>query len=268
MMNILRVGVVLLAICAIVPADDKSHDGDKADRPDPSTFKLDPGAATADVDAAAKSIVELTNAFRKKEGLSEQKINPELTATAKDFAKFMASTHKYGHEADGKTAAQRAEAHKYAYCIVLENIAMQFRSDGFKTDDLAKAFTQAWIDSPGHRANMVNPHAVETGVGVAMSANGAYYAVQLFGRPKSMMFTIKVTNSSRSKITYTLGEDSFEIVPRMTRTHGMCIPTPINFTLPDGSTPPAKDDLAPDAATTYAIVNAPKGIAIRVTHPK
>lgn len=262
---LLRITVLLLALVTTGLADDKPAKDEP--RPDPSTFRLDPGAATADVDAAAKSIVERTNEFRKKEGLAPQKSNDQLAAAAKAFAKFMASTHKYGHEADGRTAAQRAEAHKYDYCLVLENIAMQFKSSGFQTEDLAQAFTQAWIDSPGHRVNMLNPHGVETGVGVAMSENGAYYAVQLFGRPKSMMFTVKVSNTSRSKISYTLGEQTFDITPRMTRTHGICIPMALRFELPEGSTAPKAEDTNPQKPTTYTIVNAPKGVSVRVTHP-
>jgi len=69
--------------------------------------------------------------------------------------------------------------------VSAENIAMgSWRSD--------QALVQGWIDSPGHRANLLNPEVRE--IGVALVRDGGItagrpvarlYAVQLFGRPLS-----------------------------------------------------------------------------------
>src|SRR3954449_11029582 len=70
---------------------------------------------TADVSQAEKQIFDATNQFRREEKRSEMKENPQLAEAAAYFAKFMASTDKYGHEADGKTPADRAREYKYEY---------------------------------------------------------------------------------------------------------------------------------------------------------
>ena len=41
---------------------------------------------------------------------------------------------------------------------------------------------QLWYDSPGHRANMLDPQAKSVGIGVAIASDGKLYAVQNYGR--------------------------------------------------------------------------------------
>lgn len=45
----------------------------------------------------------------------------------------------------------------------------------------AEAVVAAWMDSPGHRANILSCESVATGVGVADSSRGLYWT-QMFGR--------------------------------------------------------------------------------------
>jgi uncharacterized protein YkwD len=112
--------------------------------------------------------------------------NPVLARTVRDFVDFMARTDRYGHEADGKQPADRARGHGYDYCLVSENIAYQYNSAGFRTAALARDFVEGWKHSPQHRKNMLEPAATQTAVAVARSEkSGRYYAVQMFGRPKS-----------------------------------------------------------------------------------
>ena len=41
---------------------------------------------------------------------------------------------------------------------------------------------QLWMDSPGHRTNLLDPRAKSVGIGMAVGADGKLYAVQNFGR--------------------------------------------------------------------------------------
>src|SRR4051812_18187265 len=91
-------------------------------------------ADTANVKEVATRVVDQTNAFRAENKLPEVKENDVLTKAADDFAHFMAGTGKYGHDADGRTPAQRVEAAGYKYAIVLENIQMQYNSNDFTTE--------------------------------------------------------------------------------------------------------------------------------------
>jgi hypothetical protein len=77
---------------------------------------------------------------------------------------------------------------------------------------------------------MLDPDVTETGVAVARAADGTYYAVQMFGRPRSMQIQFKVTNRAGAPVTYTLDGQSFPLPPRVTRTHTVCRPPKINLT--------------------------------------
>jgi len=183
-----------------------------------------------DLEAVAKAIVERTNAFRAEQKRSPVTTNEKLTKTAQEFASFMAKSDKYGHTADHRRPAERAKAHEYDYCVVLENIAYAFDSRGFSADKLTTEFVTGWENSPGHRRNMLDPDATETGVAVARSEKtGHYYAVQMFGRPKSAAIEFRVENRTGEAVTYTLGDREFSLKPRYTRTHTLCRPTKLTF---------------------------------------
>src|SRR5207253_2501467 len=127
--------------------------------------------------------------------------NRALADTARDFAEFMARTDRYGHEADGQQPSQRATAHGYGYCMVAENIAFQYSSAGFRSGELARRFVEGWKQSPGHRHNMLEPDATETGVAVAQSPkSGRYYAVQMFGRPQALRVAFRIANRSTTTL--------------------------------------------------------------------
>lgn len=202
--------------------------------------------ADPDLPLVVKQIVERTNAFRKEQNLPPVTIDAQLTATSTDFAQFMAETGKYGHDADGKQPHERAEAHRYEYCVVLENIAYHYDSEGTAQEDLIQFFVEGWKNSPGHRKNMLDADITQTGVAVARAENGYYYAVQMFGRPKSAMIQFEVSNPTDRTFEYTLGDEKFTISPRQIRSHGICKALNISVMLPGAkdrkTITPAKND--------------------------
>jgi uncharacterized protein YkwD len=192
-----------------------------------------PDEKKPDLGAATKFIVEKTNAFRATEGRAPVAVNAKLAETAEVFAAYMAETGRYGHTADGSRPADRAVKKGYEYCIVLENIAYAFDSRGFGTDDLGKKFVEGWQKSPGHRRNMLDPDVTETAVAIARSEKtGYYFAVQMFGRPKSLALKFQIENRAAVTVSYRIGEQAYELQPRYTRTHEQCRPTEVVFELP------------------------------------
>jgi hypothetical protein len=182
------------------------------------------------IDEVEKQLLEATNEFRKKEDRGPLKADPKLEKTARDFAGFMARTDKYGHEADDSEPQQRAKAHGYEYCVIAENIAYQFNSEGFTTRELADKYIEGWIHSPGHRKNMLDPDVTEAGMGVAHSEKSdKYYAVQVFGRPQSAAFEFAVANETDEEIEYTLDGEKRKLPARTTRTHEVCRPVTLVF---------------------------------------
>ena len=217
---------LMIAAWFVVPTHGRVHAfADEVKIIRPPDVKPAADEKKPDLPAAVKIIVDNTNAFRAKEGKSRVEPNAKLTAAAKYFADYMAGSDRYGHTADGKQPADRAEKHGYEYCIVLENIAYRYRASGFTTDDMGTGFFTGWRESPGHRKNMLDPEITETGVAIARSEKtGHYYAVQMFGRPKSKAIEFKITNQARVAVTYQIGEESYTLEPRSIRTHTRCRP--------------------------------------------
>jgi len=174
-------------------------------------------------------VIEGTNALRHAQRLDAVRPEARLTRAADEFAAYMARTGKYGHEADGRDPTARALAHRYDYCLVLENIAYHYNSLGFRTAELAKHLVDGWRDSPPHRRNMLNAGVTDIGVGVARAANGHYYSAQMFGLPRSAGVKFEVRNESTRTVRYRLGEDAREVPARSVRTHEICTPQTLRF---------------------------------------
>ena len=219
------------------------------------------GRGRPDIDQVNRLIVEQTNTFRRANGLEATAPNPALAQAARSFAAYMARTDRYGHEADGREPAQRATEHGYAYCLVAENIAYQFHSHGFRALELAKQLVEGWKDSPGHRRNMLDADATETGAAVVQSArSGRYYAVQMFGRPQAMRIAFRIANRSATPVRYELGGQSYQLPPRVTRTHEQCRAETLTLHLPGSAD---KTTLRPMGGERYAVEQV--GTRIRVT---
>ncbi len=192
--------------------------------------QVDGQVKSPDLDEVTRLIMEGTNRFRKQEGQRELESQPQLLATARDFADVLARTGKLSHEADGSDPRERAKKHDYAPCIVAENIAYEYSSAGFESDDLSGRFMEAWKKSPGHRKNLLDPDLLEAGMAVAQSKEtGRYYAVQVFGRPRSAAIEFSVANKSDAKIEYRIGDENFALEPRFTRTHELCAASELRF---------------------------------------
>jgi uncharacterized protein YkwD len=125
----------------------------------------------------APPVVKLVNAHRSLLGLSQLGTSPTLTASALWKARHMAKYGYFGHDDPAppvaRTVFQRIAACGYSGAWVGENIAA-----GFQTPETVM---QAWLLSPGHRANLEAPRWTVIGVGVARSSTGVLYWVQDFG---------------------------------------------------------------------------------------
>jgi hypothetical protein len=71
--------------------------------------------------------------------------------------------------------------------------------------------------------NMLDPAVTEIGVAVAQSERSdTFYAVQIFGRPKSQMIEFQITNQSNAPIGYEIGAQKLRLPPQTTRMHQLC----------------------------------------------
>jgi uncharacterized protein YkwD len=217
-----------------------------------------------DLAKAVAAIVEQTNNLRKENRLGPITANEQLNAAADYFASFMADSGKYGHEADGQLPSDRAAKHGYQYALINENIAWQSNSEGFTTEKLAEGFEQGWEHSPEHRKNMLDPDVVDIGVAIAKASDGKYYAVQMFGRPKSAATSFSIQNRSRATIQYSIDDQPFELKPNYTRRHTVGRPPELKVTLPGEKEP---QSIRPANGAEYVIRPA-KGGKLEISGPK
>lgn len=185
------------------------------------------------VAAAVEAIVKKTNQFRRSKKVQNVTESKQLTEAARYFADFMARTGKYGHTADDKTPAERAEEHGYEYCIILENIAYFYHSNGYKSQQLANEFFNGWKNSEEHRKNMLDADATQIGVALAKSEDNVYYAVQMFGRSRSDAIRFEINNQSDSSIKFKLGDRTVTLEAGMGSIHEMCRSQQVTLLWPD-----------------------------------
>lgn len=232
-----RVPIAALLVLASVGAKPAPAQQREEVEEESLTSEAPETAERLDLSSVESQITDSTNEFRAQHGREPVARSAALAAAARDFAAHMARTDRYGHHADGRRPAERASAAGYDYCIVSENIAYQFRSSGFESSELARAFFEGWRDSPEHRENMLDPGVTETGLGVAHSRRtGNYYAVQMFGRPKSERIAFRIANRAGVTVEYRLGRRTYQLPPRSTRRHTLCRRVALEF-----------PDIAPDA---------------------
>ena len=136
--------------------------------------------ANGDLSALAAEVLRLTNAERRKRGLPALAPNRNLMKSAQSHADFMARSDCFAHRCPKEPALdQRARNAGYGYRAVAENIAA-----GAPTPE---AVVAGWMESPGHRANILHPKMREIGIGyVLLNEDGGdetyrHYWVQNFG---------------------------------------------------------------------------------------
>ncbi len=148
-------------------------------RPAPST------TTSSEVSVAALStnnIIDATNAERLKAGLEPLVLNPKLVQSATVKTNDMITKQYFEHiSPTGAGVADLGKQVGYEYVILGENLALGDFVDG--NDVVA-----AWMNSPGHRANILNPNYQEIGVyaGKAIyQGRDVWFAVQHFGTARN-----------------------------------------------------------------------------------
>jgi uncharacterized protein YkwD len=142
--------------------------------PLPSTLA---GASAGKYSATEARIFDLINAERQHHGLPALVYNPQLDRMAKIQAENMARFQKMAHtipESELPTLGDRARYAGYPFGRLAENVALGYPN--------AETVVQGWMNSSGHRHNILDSDVGETGIGIARSSAGGLYYCQVFGR--------------------------------------------------------------------------------------
>lgn len=130
-------------------------------------------------DISAGEVISLLNAERQKKNLSILVENEDLDRAAKMKAEDMIKNDYFAHNSpQGRSPWYWFEKSGYDYKFAGENLAVNYSN--------AKEQHEAWMDSPTHRANILNANYREVGVAVLegkIDGEKSTLTVQLFGAP-------------------------------------------------------------------------------------
>lgn len=129
--------------------------------------------------ATIQDLLHFTNIERNSNRLRELAYSKELEKAAQRHAADMAKNNYFSHDGlNGSDLKDRVALTQYRYTNVGENLF-------WRTPDNDPGYAvQGWMESPGHRKNLLDEQFTEVGLGYAVDEeNGKHYYVQVFGRP-------------------------------------------------------------------------------------
>jgi hypothetical protein len=165
-------------------------------------------------------LVDLTNEERLHNALGQLTVSPVLENAAQMKAEDMAAKGYFAHYGpDGSTPWDWMKKAGYNYADAGENLAIDF-TDSNDVDE-------AWMNSPTHRANILNSKFTEIGIATikgSYQGRNTIYVVQMFGRP------LKTTNTSLATSISTVPIGQLSNTPQSTGTPTVkgieTVPTP------------------------------------------
>ncbi|MDF2569715.1 MAG: SCP-like extracellular [Sporomusa sp.] len=178
-------GLVALGLLAILAggkkggsssATAKTTETSATPTPKPSTSPSAPTPSTttptSGLTADESKAFQLLNADRAANGLPALKVNMSLVRLAENYAQDMINRKYFSHyNPEGQSPFDRMKQAGISYRYAGENLAIN--SD-------VTAAEKAFMNSSGHRANILNSNYTEVGVGVRRDSAGSVYVVQEF----------------------------------------------------------------------------------------
>ena len=127
----------------------------------------------------AQAVLDYTNQERTQRGLAPLQMNTSLNAAAQGHSQEMLDLGYFSHTsptAGRRTPSDRLRAVGVSPSFLAENI---FQCSGYSADQVARLAVENWMQSPGHRRNMLDPRATHLGIGL-VNQNGETSVTQVF----------------------------------------------------------------------------------------
>lgn len=142
-----------------------------------STDSAEAPPPTPQLSTLLQQVLDLTNAERVAHGLVPLTHEAPLSDAARTHSQDQADRGELTHTgSDGSSPGDRIDRTGYEWRTWAENAAA-----GYGTADRVVV---GWMNSEGHRENILNPNVTEIGLGVAYSAGGRPYWTQVFAAPR------------------------------------------------------------------------------------
>lgn len=141
----------------------------EADTPEVNGPTSNPQDEVASLSAIEQEILRLTNVEREKAGLKPLQSDQQLMASAREKSKDMATNNYFSHTSPTYGSPfDQMKQHGVTYRSAAENIAKGQRT--------ATEVVKAWMESPGHRQNILTPQF--THIGIGFDQNGYVWTQQ------------------------------------------------------------------------------------------
>jgi uncharacterized protein YkwD len=140
--------------------------------------------SSAAVASLARAVIDRGNAVRTDVKVSALREAPSLMAAAQQYALELARLRRLDHTSPTpgrRTVVERIEAAGGSWQRAGENLALT--SD--RMPDVPRRVVELWLNSSGHRRNLLHPGYTMTGVGVARDSRGDWYVVQVYVLPNT-----------------------------------------------------------------------------------
>jgi uncharacterized protein YkwD len=124
-----------------------------------------------------QQILDLVNKERSKVGAKPLKLNEKLDRAADKHSIDQAAHNKMSHSgSNGSKFGDRIKQDGYLFSSAAENVAAGQKNP--------MQVMESWMNSSGHRTNILNPQLENIGIGSATSSNGTLFWTQDFGTPR------------------------------------------------------------------------------------
>ncbi|HEL4484737.1 TPA: sporulation protein [Clostridioides difficile] len=155
------------------PESNKPNDNNNSDSTDKPNDNNNSGSTSENFSAYQKEVVDLVNIERSKAGLNPLTLDSSISNVATKKSQDMIDNNYFSHNSPTYGSPfDMLKKFGISYKTAGENIAM-----GQKTP---KEVVNAWMNSEGHRKNIMNPNFSKIGVGVAQKSGGSIYWTQIF----------------------------------------------------------------------------------------
>jgi uncharacterized protein YkwD len=131
--------------------------------------------------ALERAIHDATNHARARHDLDALDADLHLATIARSHSCHMVDADFSGHDTpDGTTIADRYDRTSYDWRRCGENVAKHYPDGLDDATTIARDVVDGWLDSPGHRENLLDDDWRVEGIGVDYATDGAVLATQNF----------------------------------------------------------------------------------------
>jgi len=129
-----------------------------------------------EIESLEQQCLDEVNRVRRARRLSRLDFYNDLLPVAREYSRRMAEEHFFSHtDPDGQTVRERVDGAEIRWQMVGENLAY---SNGYVNP--VAASLHGWMESPGHRRNILDPDYSRTAIGVWIASDGTVYFTEIF----------------------------------------------------------------------------------------